>query len=187
MTDRIAQEVDWGDYTIFDPGVDRPLAQLPRREARTAYERLMVAKPARIAQVRALLDRNGIAPDDHGAVDRWFYDSVEENPSDPGRLAGIWYSVVNDLGLNLGEHVIAETDGALHWEMVTSPKKDFSYQRHVIRGFDVENPRYYADFDLVIGINGHRIVRGRETEPGLLQRLVDDAMSKAGSEHGRHQ
>ena len=36
--------VDWADYVPFDPGVDRPLHEVSRREARAAFQRLMAFK-----------------------------------------------------------------------------------------------------------------------------------------------
>ncbi len=182
MTGRVAQDVVWGGYEVFDPGVGRPLAELSRRDARAAYGRLMAAIPDRLCQLRMLLDANAVDVDDLAAVDEWFFGSVEEDAGGTGRLAGVWYSVVNDIGFMLGERVIASTNGALRWEMVDAPKKDMSFQRHVIRGFDVANSRYYADFDLLVGMYEHRIVRGEESGPGLLERLLASWRRRLGSQ-----
>lgn len=179
MSARSPVDVIWGGYEIFDPEVDRPLAELSRRDARAAYDRLMAAIPDRLGQLQELLDANGVGAGDLAAVDEWFFRSVAEDAGTGGRLAPVWYSVVNDIGLMLGERVIASTNGSLRWEMVDAPKKDMSFQRHVIRGFDVSNPRYYADFDLLVGMYGHRIVRGEESGSGLLERLLADSLAKA--------
>ncbi|MBT8164816.1 MAG: hypothetical protein KJO97_04630, partial [Acidimicrobiia bacterium] len=72
---------------------------------------------------------------------------------------------------------IAESDGKLRWEFWTAGKRDVSYQRHVIVGFDVANQRYNVDFDLIVGMYGHRLIRETEEEPeffvGLLQGAAD--------------
>lgn len=179
MSTRSTKDVAWGGYESFDPGVDRPLAEVSRSDARAAFDRLMSAVPERLSQLRMLLAINGVDVDDLAAVDEWFFAAVEEDAEAAGRLAGIWYSVVNDIGLMFGEWVIASTDGDLRWEMVDAPKKDVSFQRHVIRGFDVANSRYYVDFDLLVGMYGHRIVRGEETGPGLFEALLADSLEKA--------
>ncbi len=52
--------VSWDGYTPFDPGVDRPLDEVSRREARAAFDRLMAAKSQRIEELRQLLAANGL-------------------------------------------------------------------------------------------------------------------------------
>lgn len=178
MSARSPVDVIWGDYEIFDPEVDRPLAELSRRDARAAYDRLMAAIPDRLGQLQVLLDANGVGAGDLAAVDEWFFRSVEEDAGTGGRLAPVWYSVVNDIGLMLGERVIASANGSLRWDMVDAPKKDMSFQRHVIRGFRCLDPRYYVDFDLLVGMYGHRIVRGEESGSGLLERLLAASLAK---------
>ena len=181
MSIRSPKDVAWDRYEIFDPGVDRPLAELSRREAREAFGRLMAAIPDRLCQLRILLNANGVDCDDLAAVDEWFFASVEEDAEATGRLAPIWYSVVNDIGLMLGQRVIETSNGALRWDMVDAPKRDMSFQRHVVRGFDVPSPLYYVDFDLLVGMYGHRIVRGEESGSGLLERVLVDSLSKSST------
>ncbi len=77
---------------------------------------------------------------DLNALNDWFAHSVVGSDSTEGRLANTWYSVVNNIGLYLGEQIIAQTDSKIRWEMVKHRKNDVSYQRHVLRGFDVPNP-----------------------------------------------
>lgn len=40
--------MNWNGYEVSDPGVDRPLGEFPRREARAAFDRLMDARRERI-------------------------------------------------------------------------------------------------------------------------------------------
>jgi hypothetical protein len=42
--------MNWDDHVIFDPGVDRPLHELPRKEAKAAFDRLMDVRHERIDQ-----------------------------------------------------------------------------------------------------------------------------------------
>jgi hypothetical protein len=46
--------MNWDGYVIFDPGIDRPPQELPRKEARAAFYRLMDARHERIALLRKL-------------------------------------------------------------------------------------------------------------------------------------
>lgn len=167
--------MNWADYEIFDPGVNRPLSELPRREARAAYNLLMEARHERIAQLRNLVAADGVdlnAPDGVQQLNDWFVASVEPNPSVPGRLDNVWYSVVNDIGLFLGERAIDESGGKLHWEFFTAGKRDVSYQRHVIMGFAVPNPKFNEDFDMAVGFYGHRVVRGESVEPDFFVKML---------------
>lgn len=47
--------IDWDGYQLYDPGLSVPVNELPRKEARRAYERLMQAKSARIETLGRLL------------------------------------------------------------------------------------------------------------------------------------
>lgn len=173
--------MNWDSYEAFDPGVARPLAELSRRDARTAFDRLMEARYERIDQLRKLAAANGVDLDAHDGVQQlnnWFVRSVEPDSSAPGRLDNVWYSVVNDIGLFLGERAIAESGGRLYWEFFTASKKDISYQRHVVVGFDVPNPKLNVDFDLVVGMYGHRVVRGENVEPDFFASLLRSAADK---------
>lgn len=171
--------MQWNGYEVFDPGVDRPLSELPRREARAAYERLMSVRDDRIAQLRKLTGVNGINLDAEYGIQElndWFVQEVEPSPEENGRLRNIWYSVVNDIGLLLGERAIAASGGKLSWSFST--KKDVSYQRHVVVGFDVPNPDYHADFDWVVATYAHRVVQGENVERAFFSKLLESALDK---------
>jgi len=62
--------VDWDDYQPYHPGITRPLHELPRKEARAAYERMMASKGERIEALERLLRTNGIELDDRTSRSR---------------------------------------------------------------------------------------------------------------------
>lgn len=175
--------VDWGDYEPFDPGIHGPLHEVPRREARAAFGRLMAAKGARIEALRQLLKRNGVDLDTNDDalqdLNDWFRREVEPDPSNDGRLRPIWYSVVNDLGLFLGEVIIGRSSN-VHWTFFDKGAKDVSFQRHVLTGFSkVKNAKYNVDLDRLVATYGHRVSSGQEVEDDEFWRWVRAAQSKA--------
>jgi hypothetical protein len=168
--------MDWDEYAIYDPGVSAPLNMLPRAEARAAFDRLMAARPARVEMLRRLLKANGL---DLGTTDSaiqdlddWLRTHVQEDPAHPGRLLPEWYSVVNDIALFLGELMIQRRP-ALRWTFHTGGRKNVSYQRHVLTGFDeVPNPRYNVDIDRLVATYAHQIIEGQEIEQATFYRLL---------------
>ena len=171
--------IDWGSYEVFDPDVDRPLGELTRAEAKSAYVRLMDAKSQRLDVLVQLLERNGVDPGDLSDVDHWFSVSVEPNPDLLHRLANRWYGVVNDIGLYLGDLSIWFSGGSLRWEFFTKGRRSSGYQRHVVVGFDVPNPSYYVDFDLAVSTYGHRIIAGLPVRDNYFTRMFAQALSQA--------
>ena len=118
--------VDWNDYKVYHPGVTAPLSEVSRAQARDAVKRRMDPKPARIAMLRRLVEANGIGL---GSSDQsvqelndWFVANVEADPAHPGRLLPKWYSVVNDIGLFMGDVLIERRPG-LWWEFFTWGKR----------------------------------------------------------------
>ena len=171
-----------GDYPIFDPGVYGPLHEVSRKEARAHYEKLMAEKEERKSMLAELLARHGVELDGSDksvqACNDWFRAEVEEDPANPGRLAPVWYSIGNDIGLRLGDLLIERAPN-LRWEMFTAGKKDLAYQRPVIMGFAVKNPKYNVDFDHLVGVYGHQVVRGQKVEPDRFVAALRSAESKA--------
>ncbi|TDO55247.1 hypothetical protein EV651_115211 [Kribbella sp. VKM Ac-2571] len=174
--------VNWGDYSPFDPGVTRPLHEVTRREARAAFMRLMDAKHERISELRRLLEGNGVvlASDDAGLqlANDWFRREVEGVP-ETGRLRNLWYAVVNDLALFLGD-VMIERSPNLQWAMFDKGVRDAAFQRHVIMGFKgVANPKYNLDIDRLLATYGHQIVAGESVETDAFVSWVAAAIGKA--------
>jgi hypothetical protein len=128
----------------------------------------MAAKGERIDELRRLLASNGVvlSSDDEGLqrLNDWFRAEVEGGQT-PGRLRSVWYAVVNDLALFLGDVVIERCPG-LRWVMFDQGSRDAAYQRHVLMGFTkVANPKYNFDIDLATATYAHQIVEGQDV-PG---------------------
>ena len=175
--------VYWGDYVPFQPGVRGLRDDLPRKAARQAFKRLISEKTARIEELRKLLDVNGIelSASDEGlqVLNDWFRENVEPNESDPGRLRNLWYAVVNDIGLFLGDVMIERAPG-LRWEFFTWGRKNVSYQRHVIMGFSqISFPTYNVDIDAAVAVYGQRIIAGQEVEKDAFRQWVEDSVRDA--------
>ena len=175
--------VDWGDYEPFDPGVDRPLHELPRHEAKAAYDRVMAAKDQRVDALRDLLWRNGIDlhRTDAGIqhVNDWFRAEVEPSPTNSSRLRSTWYSVVNDLALWLGDVIIGRAPN-VHWTFFDKGAKDVAFQRHVLVGFSkVPNAKYNVDVDRLIATYGHRIVARQNVKADAFVRWVHAAADRS--------
>lgn len=177
-----AMSMEWGEYSPFDPGITQPLHEVSKNEARAAFKRLMAAKPERVAELRRLLDANGVAltSDDAGlqSLNDWFREEVEGDPA-TGRLRNMWYSIVNDTALFLGD-VMIERAPNLAWVMFDKGARDAAFQHHVIMGFTgVANPKYNVDVDLLLATYGHRIIGGQAVEADAFVSWVRAAVAKA--------
>ncbi len=174
--------LDWNGYEPFDPGVWGPLHELSKKEARAAYDRLMAEKPQRIEALRGLLERNGIVLGESCAdmqeLNDWF--RLEVEPDETGaRLRPMWYSVVNDIALTLGDLMIRRSPN-LKWVFFDRSKKEAAYQRHVIMGFtQVANPDFYVDIDAVVATDAHRIIAEKPVPEDSFCRILRYAESKA--------
>ena len=175
--------IDWNDYEPYDPGVSRPLHEVSKSDARAAFERLMRAKGGRIDALSELLRANGLELECNNAaiqaLNTWLTAHVEGDPASPGRLKPMWYSVVNDIALFLGECIIARNRN-LRWVLFESGRKDAAFQRHVIMGFaKVPNPKYNLDIDMVIASYAQAFVSGHQVEHDLFVRILDSVEAKA--------
>jgi hypothetical protein len=158
------------DYQVFDPGVYGPLGELPRAEAKAAYHRLMAAREARIEMVRALISHNGVDVDSsYEGLQRandWFRREVTGHPP-TCRLDSVWYSVVNDLALLIGEAIIERCPHLTWTFMDRGPRKSPNFQRHVIVGFrTVSSKTYNLDVDLGLATYGHRVILDLPVDEG---------------------
>jgi hypothetical protein len=151
--------------------VGAPLGELTRKQARAEFDKLMSEKGTRIELLRDFLRANSVelrsSDDGVQELNDWFLREVEPSLDKPGRLKPIWYAVVNDIALFLGD-VMIERNPGLKWEMYTKGKTNISYHRHVIMGFSKSpNPDYNVDIDRVVGTVGHRVVGDLEVDPDL--------------------
>src|ERR671910_663854 len=165
----------WEHYVGFDPGIDRPLDEVTRSEARDYFDRFIRATKERPDVLRRLLAINGVTvePDEVGLdqLNAFYVDHVAGDPISE-RLESQWYLVARDIGIWVGNFVIARA-GHLEWRLFTGGKTDVAYHRPVIMGFDVPNKKYNVDPELdVVGL-GVRAVQG---EPGheYLRVMVKD-------------
>jgi hypothetical protein len=158
--------VDWDGYEPYVPPFYGLLNEMPRRQARQSFEHLMASRRDRFDNLKELLRVNGVEfGSDDASIQRlndWFRENVEASATDPSRLRNLWYAVVNDVALYLGDVMIERSPG-LWWEMFTRGAKNVSYQRPVLVGFTrVPNPNYNVDVDRLVAGYGHRIIAGHE-------------------------
>lgn len=156
--------VDWGDWSPYQGAVGRPLSEVDRKTAQAYFDDLMAARPARAEQLERLLERNGVEPgrDDAGIqrLDDWFRANVEPNETESHRLTPRWHAVALDIGLFLGDTMIDRAPN-LEWRMLTGNRREFSYQRPVIMGFqNVKDRKYNIDPELFVGDHGIRVATG---------------------------
>ena len=167
------------NYAIFDPKVERPLHELPRPEARAAYDWFMKSIPVRVEELKSLVARDGVhlngTPSCLIALDEWLFAQLQESylqgMTEPSPF---FYSLSNDIGMYLGESLIADSSN-LRWEFYLKGKKALSYQRPVIMGFKVKNQNYNVDFDDAICRYLHRVLRTGEWEGHFLSNMYEQA------------
>jgi hypothetical protein len=155
--------VEWADYQVFDPRVWGPWRDLPRKEARTAFNKAMAEKEERKAQLRLLLEYHGrsleTTDESIDELERWYRAEVQPDPDKPGRMINWWYGVAFDIGLFLGD-VMIERAPNLEWELYTGGKTFPYFQRPVIKGFTRSPiPRERVDPDWHVIILGHATIK----------------------------
>jgi hypothetical protein len=123
----------------------------------------MAAKEERIDMLRRLLEANGVILGDSDQavqeLEDWFRENLEADPDDTTRPAPIWLSVVNDVGLFLGDIIVERTPG-VEWRFFDMGKRNMAYHRHVLMGFDVPHPEYNVDPDRLVSTYAFRVVNG---------------------------
>jgi hypothetical protein len=175
--------MQWGDYVPFNPEIQGPLGNLPRREARRHYNRLMEAKKERIQALATLLEQNGVMLGSSDValqdLNDWFLREIEPDNGNPRRLAPRWFGPVQDLALYLGDTMIERSPG-LRWEFFTWGKKNLSYHRPVIMGFSkVQEPKYNVDPGWSLVVYGNRAAAGERVEEDVFWQWVKASESKS--------
>lgn len=178
--------MNWDAYSVFDPGVDRPLDELPRQEAKRAFDRLMAQKAGRVSALVSLCLANGLelstGRDSIQRLNSWFLRELRSAHTGEGDLQGEWYSIINDIALFLGDILVTRFPG-LSWVFYTLGRSDASYHRPVVMGFKgAQNKKYNLDLDFLIGTYAHSAVRGEDVEPSFFVQILDSASSLVGTD-----
>jgi hypothetical protein len=168
-------------YVIFDPKVNRPLHELPREDARAAYDWFVDNISARLNQLSQLVSVDEIDLDfSESSLIRlhdWFFKLViEERGLENSTPSPELFSVCNDIGIFLSEFVIREGK-QIKWLFFTKDEKGLSYQRPVISGFNVKNKDYYIDFDYLICQYAFRILKTGSKEDELFGAMIKRAFT----------
>ena len=168
-------------YVIFDPMVNRPLHELSREEARTAYNWFLANIPARLDELSRLVTADGVelnySESSLTSLHDWFYEVVREewalNNSAPSPEL---FSVCNDIGVYLSEFVIRSAKD-IKWSFFTKDKRGLSYQRPVVSGFNVKNLDYHIDFDYLLCGYAFRILKTGNKENDIFAAMIKKAVS----------
>ena len=150
---------DLGDYQPLASAAGAPLRDVDRATAEREFARLLAARPARRAALRAVTARHAVdldADDAPLAVGTWLVAAAAAagpeaiTAGDPR-----WPGLAVDVALWLGERILARAaaaGGSLRWELYTGVKKSTGYQRAVLTGFrHAGDPRYYVDVAHFVG------------------------------------
>ncbi|MFB7517181.1 hypothetical protein [Streptomyces sp. NPDC056144] len=176
--------MDWGDYRPYVPVEDGPMEDMDPKAARREYDHRMATKDERLAVLATLVGANGVrlGTDDEAldALETWYRAEVEPDAGSTPRPRPVWIAVAYDLGLHLGETILARAPG-LSWAFYRSPKgaRDVAHQHPVIMGFtQVRNKRYNVDpFLFAVGVGGSHL--GGRDGHGTFRQFVDSAVSYA--------
>ncbi|MGW8359758.1 hypothetical protein ACWGK1_04190 [Streptomyces wedmorensis] len=176
--------MEWGDYRPFQPLEDGPVGDLSPAAALREYEHRMATKDERLTVLAGLVGANGLrlgaSDEDLDALEDWYLAEVEPEAEGSTRPRPLWIAVAYDLGLHIGDTIIARAPG-LSWTFYRSRAgaRDVSHQNPVIMGFTgVRNKRYNVDpFLFAVGVGGSRL-DGRGTG-GAFRTFVGSAVGYA--------
>ena len=169
--------IDWGEWQPFEGAPGRPLDEVEEETAERYFADLMEGRRRRIQELEGLLEHNGVQISFHDdglqRLDEWYQAHVEGTT--PDRLNDRWYAIGLDIGLYLGEAIIHRAPG-VQWRLFTADKRDASFQRPVLMGFDkAPNRNYNVDPERLVGIHGHRLVAGDDEPRNFFVQLVNSA------------
>lgn len=170
------------EYSIFDPKVDRPLHELTRAEAEAAYDWFISQKDDRKRALLSHANELGVdLPDNEREsielLHQLLVSEIKKEGSQPEPSAYV-YSLCNDIAIFLSDMLI-QSAPHLSWGMHTAGKSDLSYQRPVIRGFNVKNKNYSVDIDYLLCQYAHRLCGGGSKEEDLLWNIYSSSLAKA--------
>jgi len=166
-------------YSVFNPKVNRPLHELPREEAKAAYDWFIKSFPARLDELQDLLQVDDVDLDfseiSLSKLHDWFFEVVQEerslgNSSPSPEL----FSVCNDIGIYIAE-ILRREGEKIDWSFYVSNPKGLSYQRPVLIGFDVKNKDYHIDFDYLTCQYAFRLLKSGKKENDLFLSMLKNA------------
>jgi len=169
------------NYVIFDPQVDRPLHELPRKDAQAAYDWFLSQKDLRIQVLKRYACELGFAVEDETNAIEHLHDLLVAEVREDGVRAVPTprvFSLCHDIAVFISEMLI-RNGTSLKWAFHTAGKNDLSYHRPVINGFNVKNRNYSVDIDYVLCQYAHRLSQGGDQEAGLLRRIYQSSIVKA--------
>lgn len=171
--------VNWENYRPDWPPFEGPLRLLNRREAKISYEHFLSERSNRVEQLEGLLTQNGLSlPADEASLqvaNEWFDANVERSEKNAEKIGNLWYSVIYDFSVFIGEMIIARHPG-LHWALFLWGKKDLSYQSPVIMGFDnLANSRVNMNLAAALVTHAHRVAHSLPEDPNYFVALVRGA------------
>jgi len=175
--------IDWGNYNPYIPLYSGLLGSMPRRQAKEEFDHLMTAREGRSRELSAFLATQDVVltTDDEGieTLDSWFVENVELSSDNRERLQNVWYAIAVDIGLFMGDLIISQCSH-LRWEFFIWGKRNVSYQRPVIMGFqEVKHPKYNVDIILALSAYGLRVASGKSMERGLMSKMMVSMRAKA--------
>jgi hypothetical protein len=179
--------MDWDGYSPYVPPVGGPLEDLDREVAQAQFDHLMEHKAERLVELARLVGANGVklgvTDESLDELDDWFRLNVEASPEDPTRLRNLWYAVVTDIAMHLGDVMIHRAP-TLRWEFFRwggeSGHRNVSYHHPVIMGFRKASDEHYnRDLMRNVAAYGLRAAAGRVDEPGYFKKIVNYDVSMA--------
>lgn len=170
--------VQWGAYEPHARLYERPVAALRRSAARNEFRHVLAVKWGRIEQLRRLLAGADIrlVADEAGiqALDDWYRTNAEW-PAGPSMTGALWRSVAFDIGLFLGDALIARNP-YLSWQLFTRDKRSPMYHKHVVMGDGSASTANRAvDIDALVTRYGQDPAP-HHTPRGLFATVVESAL-----------
>ncbi|MFE2009447.1 hypothetical protein [Streptomyces sp. NPDC059491] len=116
------------------------MGEMPPAVAHREYAHRMATKETRLGVLAAPAAANGLrlgtTDEDLDALEGWYLAEVEPDAEGPARPRPLWIAVAYDLGLHIGDTIVARAPG-LSWTFYRSRAgvRDVSHQHPVIMGY----------------------------------------------------
>jgi len=141
-----------------------------RHQAQASFDQLMEEKEERKAKLARLVGFR-LTSTDNGIrrLERWFMGHVEGDVEHAQRLRPIWYSVITDAAVFLGD-VMIDRRNELYWQLYTSDKRSVHYHWPAIMGFS--DPEDAITPQQSLAVLGHRAVAALPIRKDLFLDLI---------------